>query len=125
MDRDKEIERLKNEILDLRETVSTLTNLVNRLTSTIETQPKENKTKTIQEGYRIFDKSSSSLEHDVSWTRLVNLLHKSSSGLSATELSEKWGKSRTRTSEVLNKLVEEGYLTKYRDGREIKFRPAD
>ena len=41
------------------------------------------------------------------------------------ELAKLWGKSRSRTSEVLNRLVGEGHVVKYRDGREIKFRPPE
>ncbi|MGY5858452.1 MAG: helix-turn-helix domain-containing protein, partial [Candidatus Thorarchaeota archaeon] len=65
------------------------------------------------------------LDGDASWDRLVNLMHNEDSGLTAAELAEKWGKSRSRTSEVLNKLAENGQIIKYRDGRMIRFRSAE
>ncbi|MHA1882601.1 MAG: hypothetical protein ACTSUO_06110 [Candidatus Thorarchaeota archaeon] len=125
MDKDKELRQLRNEVSDLKETVSTLSQLVNKLTSTMNTENSESKLQVVRSGYQIFGESESALDHDVSWTRLVNLLQDSSSGLTARQLSEQWGKSRTRTSEVLNILVDDGHLVKYRDGREIKFRPVD
>ena len=125
MEKDKEIKQLRNEVSDLKETVSTLTHLVNKLTSTVKTEISGSKSQAVHSGYQIFGESESALNHDVSWTRLVNLLHDSTSGLTAKQLSKQWGKSRTRTSEVLNKLVDEGHLVKYRDGREIKFLPVD
>lgn len=125
MEKNKELKQLRNEVSDLKETVSTLTHLVNKLTSTMKTEIPESKSQVVRSGYQIFSEFQSALDHDVSWTRLVNLLQDSSSGLTAKQLSERWGKSRTRTSEVLNILVDDGHLVKYRDGREIKFRPVD
>jgi superoxide dismutase len=125
LEKDKEIKQLRNEVSDLKETVSGLAHLVNKLTSTMKTEIPESKSQVVRRGYQIFGESESALNHDVSWTRLVNLLQDSNSGLTAKQLSERWGKSRTRTSEVLNILVDDGHLVKYRDGREIKFRSVD
>lgn len=125
MSKEKEIEKLRNEIRDLRNTVSGLSQLVNKLTSEIQTDFEEKRESVRGSSYQIFSKDESALGHDISWIRLVNLLHDASIGLTAKELALQWGKSRSRTSEVLNTLVHEGHLTKYRDGREIKFRPID
>ncbi len=125
MSKEKEIDKLRNEIRDLRDTVSGLTQLVNKLTTTVQTDSIEKRESVRGSSYQIFSKDESALSHDISWIRLVNLLHDASIGLSAKELALQWGKSRSRTSEVLNKLVDDGHLTKYRDGREIKFRAID
>ncbi|NWF96903.1 MAG: MarR family transcriptional regulator [Candidatus Thorarchaeota archaeon] len=74
--------------------------------------------------YSISDSLTECMKHDAAWARLVGLVEGAKSGLTAAELAEKWGKSRSRTSEVLNKLVGDGHLVKYRDGREIKFRKS-
>ncbi|MHA1653795.1 MAG: MarR family transcriptional regulator [Candidatus Thorarchaeota archaeon] len=120
MSESREVEDLKREIMELRRTVQTLRETVNKLTQRLEgsqTHP----VKTESGIYSISANLDSCLQ-DASWGRLLNLLQKADSGLTAAELAKRWGKSRSRTSEVLNKLVEEGHLVKYRDGREIRFR---
>ena len=64
-------------------------------------------------------------EYDMSWEKLLALLKSSRSAMTAAELADRWGRSRSRTSEVLNKLVEEGQLVKFRDGRRIRFRTTE
>jgi Fic family protein len=120
---EKELNSLKREVVDLRKTVGYLRNEIEQLTEEI-------KNATIVDGstlgqYNVFENKDNCLEGDASWDRLVNMLRETDQGLTASELAEKWGKSRSRTSEVLNKLAEEGRLVKYRDGRSIKFRPSE
>ncbi|UCE10199.1 MAG: helix-turn-helix transcriptional regulator [Candidatus Thorarchaeota archaeon] len=125
MSRNSELDLLKNEIEELRETVTVLKQTVEDLTSRLHpAQPVAGQTRARGQ-YDIFSEGESGIERDVSWNRLVNLLQESEEGLTATELAGLWGKSRSRTSEVLNKLVEEGYLVKFRDGREIKFAASE
>ncbi|MHA1771832.1 MAG: winged helix-turn-helix domain-containing protein [Candidatus Thorarchaeota archaeon] len=121
MSENSEIKRLKQEIVELRKTVQTLRDTVTRLTQKID----EPVGQTPQLTTGIYDTSLglNKILEDASWGRLLNLLTKADTGLTAAELAKRWGKSRSRTSEVLNKLVEEGMLVKYRDGREIRFRP--
>jgi len=122
MSESREVEDLKREIIELRRTVQTLRETVNELTQRLEgsqTHP----VKTESGIYSISANLDSCLQ-DASWGRLLNLLQKADSGLTAAELAKRWGKSRSRTSEVLNKLVEEGRLVKYRDGREIGRTPV-
>lgn len=120
----KELRELRKEVQELRHTVYTLKDTVIELTSRIK--DRSGVGSPFDSGqYNVFDTRSSVLESDVSWNRLVNLLHEEDMGLTATELAEKWGRSRSRTSEVLNKLVEEGHLVKFRDGRLIRFRTAE
>ncbi|MFW9803800.1 MAG: helix-turn-helix domain-containing protein [Candidatus Thorarchaeota archaeon] len=110
-----EIKELTQTVMDLRETVDVLSSRI--------TETKNRRTTKVEMGsYKVVQDQGSVIEGDVSWTRLVGLLRGKASGLTASELANKWGKSRSRTSEVLNRLVEEGQLIKYRDGRSIKFR---
>lgn len=117
------IEALRKEVKELRKTVYHLKDTIIELTSQIDTGNSESPFEGGQ--YSIFPNRSNCLEGDASWDRLVSLLHNEDSGLTAAELAEKWGKSRSRTSEVLNKLAEEGQIIKYRDGRMIRFRTAE
>lgn len=121
MGEDKEIEELRKEVTELRKTVYSLKDTIIELTNHIEGS------ETPFEGaqYSVFSDKSNCLEGDASWDRLVNLMHNEDRGLTAAELAEKWGKSRSRTSEVLNKLAENGQIIKYRDGRMIRFRSAE
>ncbi len=119
----KGIEALRNEVKELKKTVYSLKDTIIELTNQIEVGSSESPFEGGQ--YNIFPNRSNCLEGDASWDRLVNLLHNEDSGLTAAELAEKWGKSRSRTSEVLNKLAEEGQIIKYRDGRMIRFRSAE
>ena len=125
MSDDSEVQNLKEEIQELRKTVLDLTETVASLTAHLRPSNNE-ETHTPQAGeYAIFSGDRSCVERDASWDRLVVMLNKSNQGLTASELASKWGKSRSRTSEVLNKLAQEGHVVKYRDGRKIKFRTLD
>ncbi len=122
MSEKSDVSRIKKEINELRKTIIDLRETVNELTQKVE-GGQNNRPDTTESGrYNVFGNQTSAIQRDVSWERLVNLLVKAGIGLTAEELANKWGRSRSRTSEVLNKLVEEGYLIKYRDGRRIKFR---
>ncbi|MFW9788525.1 MAG: MarR family transcriptional regulator [Candidatus Thorarchaeota archaeon] len=122
MTEEKELKALRKEVHELRETVYTLKDTIVELTSRLKLSTDAGSP--FDRGqYNVF--SGGTLEGDVSWSRLVNLLSNEDLGLTATELAEKWGRSRSRTSEVLNKLVEEGHLVKFRDGRQIRFRTVD
>ena len=121
---DKELKELRKEVHELKETVYTLKDTIVELTSRIKHSTDAGSPYDSGQ-YNIFSDSGNALEGDISWNRLVNLLHEETLGLTATELSEKWGRSRSRTSEVLNKLVDEGHLVKFRDGRQIRFRTAE
>lgn len=120
----KELKELRKEMQELKQTVYTLKDTIVELTCRIK--EKSDVGSPYDSGqYNVFGASSNVLEGDVSWNRLVNLLQEADFGLTATELAEKWGRSRSRTSEVLNKLVDEGHLVKFRDGRLIRFRTAE
>lgn len=123
MSDDKELRALREEVHELRETVYTLKDTIVELTSRLKLSS-EVGSPYDRGQYNVFSERSV-LESDVSWSRLVNLLNEEDLGLTATELAEKWGRSRSRTSEVLNKLVDEGHLVKVRDGRQIRFRTVD
>ncbi len=125
MEKDAELENLRREIRVLRDNVSSLTRTIVDLKTTVTKDTATKKNLDTRSDYRIFQDSESCLSHDASWIRLMNLLQDTGSGLTAAEAAVRWGKSRSRTSEVLNKLVGEGHLVKYRDGREIKFRTTD
>jgi hypothetical protein len=123
MQKDDEIKALRNEVNELRSTITKLkkivTNLSEKLEHPIDQKPKNSE----NHGYQIFNQES--LDRDLSWNRLIRLLQNYNYGLTTEELAERWGKSRTRTSEVLNKLVDEGVLVKYRDGRTVRFRAVE
>ena len=121
---EKELRELRKEVHELKETVYTLKDTIIELTSRLKHSSDAGSPYDSGQ-YNIFSDRSNYLEGDVSWNRLVNLLHEEDLGLTATELAEKWGRSRSRTSEVLNKLVDEGHLVKVRDGRQIRFKTVD
>ena len=123
MEKDDEIQSLKNEVHELRSTISRLEKVVVELTAKLERPNNQKVVTSKNQGYQIF--SQGTLERDLSWDRLVHHLQNYDYGLTTEELAERWGKSRSRTSEVLNKLVDEGVLVKYRDGRNIRFRTVD
>ena len=124
MTEDKELKELREEVHELKQTVYTLKDTIVELTSRLKQTP--NVGSPYDSGqYNVFSNRSNCLEGDISWNRLVNLLHEERHGLTATELAERWGRSRSRTSEVLNKLVDEGHLVKIRDGRQIRFRTTE
>ncbi|MFW9968058.1 MAG: hypothetical protein ACFFEA_12965 [Candidatus Thorarchaeota archaeon] len=116
------IDDLMDEIKELTQTVLELRETVNNLSSRITETKNQSKFQAEPVSYKILYDQGSMIEGDASWARLVGLLQGKHIGLTASELANKWGKSRSRTSEVLNRLVEEGQLIKYRDGRRIKFR---
>jgi DNA-binding transcriptional ArsR family regulator len=123
MKENQEIDSLRKEVIELRKTVYNLKDTIIELTNQIEIVNSESPFEGGQ--YNIFPNRSNCLDGDASWERLINLLHNEDRGLTAAELAEKWGKSRSRTSEVLNKLAENGQIIKYRDGRMIRFRSAE
>jgi hypothetical protein len=121
---DKELKELREEVHELKQTVYTLKDTIVELTSRLKQTP--NAGSPYDSGqYNVFSNRSNCLEGDISWNRLVSLLQEERHGLTTTELAERWGRSRSRTSEVLNKLVDEGHLVKIRDGRQIRFRTAE
>lgn len=125
MTRDSEVFQLKEEIRELSKTVLMLKQTVNQLSAKIQTTPDRIQVSSESGQYNVFANQASIIEYDVSWQRLVTLLQDANAGLTATELATRWGKSRSRTSEVLNKLVGDGHLVKFRDGRRIRFRAPD
>ena len=122
---DSEIQELRDEVSQLYKTVKLLTKSVNELTAKIEENQLRDHKRIAESQYSIFDKNSSLLVYDASWEKLLALLRDSKSAMTAAELADRWGRSRSRTSEVLNKLVEEGHLVKFRDGRRIRFRSTE
>jgi len=121
---EKDLKKLQKEVRELKKTVYTLKDTIVELTS--NRKERSDAGSPYDSGqYNIFTAGSSILEGDISWNRLVNLLREADIGLTASELAEKWGRSRSRTSEVLNKLVDEGHLVKFRDGRLIRFRTVE
>ena len=124
LSKDKELKELREEVQELRQTVYTLKDTIVELTSRLK-QTTDAGSPYDSGQYNVFSNRSTAIEGDISWNRLVNLLREEKLGLTATELAEKWGRSRSRTSEVLNKLVDEGQLVKVRDGRLIRFRTAE
>ncbi len=120
----KELKELQKEVRELKQTVYTLKDTIVELTSNRKEQSDAGSPYDSGQ-YNVFTAGSSILEGDISWNRLVNLIREADTGLTAAELAEKWGKSRSRTSEVLNKLVGEGHLVKFRDGRLIRFRTVE
>jgi DNA-binding transcriptional ArsR family regulator len=123
MEKDDEIQALRNEVRELRSTIVSLEKVVAELTARLEKPVKPKPSSIDNRGYQIF--SQESLDYDLSWNRLIHLVQNYDYGLTTEELAERWGKSRSRTSEVLNKLVDEGVLVKYRDGRNVRFRTID
>ena len=118
--REQGIQNLEDELKKLRNTVKVLTETVNDLKTKIEDVGSTGG----EQRYSMFDQNKMA-EGDVSWDRLVSLIEEKDAGRTAKELAKEWGKSRSRTSEVLNHLVNEGRLVKYRDGRRIRFRTVD
>jgi response regulator of citrate/malate metabolism len=118
--REQGIQELEDELKKLRKTVRVLTETVNDLKTKID----DVGSTTDERRYSMFDQNKMA-EGDVSWDRLVSIIEEKDAGRTAKELAKEWGKSRSRTSEVLNHLVNEGRLVKYRDGRRIRFRTVD
>jgi len=123
MSNNHDFESLKKEVRELKKTVYSLKNTIIEITNQLESSGGNSPLEGGQ--YSVFANKSNTLEGDVSWNRLLNLLNSAERGLTTTELARKWGKSRTRTSEVLNILAEDGQIVKYRDGRKIRFRSAE
>jgi len=123
MSKNQDFESLRKEVRELKKTVYLLKDTIVTLTNQIEANTAGSPQEDGQ--YNLFPNQSNCLEGDISWNKLLNVLDKAEKGLTTVELAEKWGKSRSRTSEVLNKLAGNGYIVKYRDGRLIRFRLAD
>lgn len=125
MSKNSEVGQLKQEIKDLRKRVTKLGETVDQLSTRIRESGSQTVKPAGDAQYNVFANQPSCIDYDASWQRLVILLQSETTGLTATELATRWGKSRSRTSEVLNKLVEDGHIVKFRDGRRIKFRTTD
>ncbi|TXT54933.1 MAG: hypothetical protein BAJATHORv1_50186 [Candidatus Thorarchaeota archaeon] len=123
MDSEKEIQQLREEIRSLKKTVMDLKGVITDLKSQVI--DKESPRRSAEVGRYDMFPNQDYVERDASWDRLLNFLYDAEKGLTTTELAEQWGRSRSRTSEVLNQLVEEGHLIKYRDGRKMKFRAIE
>ncbi|MHA2378379.1 MAG: helix-turn-helix domain-containing protein [Candidatus Thorarchaeota archaeon] len=118
------MDELMYEIKELRETVLELQKTVRQMNARLEgAGPKRTKPTEVGD-YMLLSDQGGVIEGDASWARLVSLLREADQGLTAAELATMWGKSRSRTSEVLNLLVQDGQLVKYRDGRLIRFRTS-
>lgn len=124
MNRKEEMKKLRKEIKQLSQTVSNLEQTIGELKSKVE-----NNLSSRQGGskaqYNVFANQQSAIEADLSWERLIGLLEETERGLTAQQLAKKWGRSRSRTSEVLNTLVDEGRILKFRDGRYMRFIAPD
>ncbi len=118
---EQEINRLKTEISELKKTILSLSQTVSYLTERL-VYDRVVPPVSMQMDYSVTPTLRNCIDYDESWKRLLGIVEEAELGLTAGELARKWGKSRSRTSEVLNTLVGQGYLVKYRDGREIKFR---
>lgn len=125
MSEESEVNRLRKDIAELRRTVQSLKETVTELTDRLHHENKVHEEKAPSGNYSISKNLEDCVQYDASWSRLVGILEGAEAGLTAAELAKLWGKSRSRTSEVLNRLVGEGQVVKYRDGREIKFRPPE
>ncbi|MFO7836837.1 MAG: helix-turn-helix domain-containing protein [Candidatus Thorarchaeota archaeon] len=120
MNSEEEMKRLRKKIEQLNQTVSNLEQTIGELKSKVDGNlPAEQKGREGQ--YNVFANQQSVIEGDLSWERLIGLLEDTERGLTAQQLAKKWGRSRSRTSEVLNTLVDEGRLVKMRDGRHMRF----
>ncbi|MHA2432137.1 MAG: helix-turn-helix domain-containing protein [Candidatus Thorarchaeota archaeon] len=118
------MDELMYEIKELRETVLELQKTVRQMNARLEgAGPKRTKPTEVGD-YMLLSDQGDVIEGDASWARLVSLLREADQGLTAAELATMWGRSRSRTSEVLNLLVQDGQLVKYRDGRLIRFRTS-
>jgi len=118
------MDELMYEIKELRETVLELQKTVRQMSARLEGVGPKRNSPTEVGNYMLLSDQGGFIEGDASWSRLVSLLAEADQGLTATELATIWGKSRSRTSEVLNILVQDGQLVKYRDGRTIRFRTS-
>ncbi|MHA2602850.1 MAG: helix-turn-helix domain-containing protein [Candidatus Thorarchaeota archaeon SMTZ1-83] len=118
------MDELMYEIKELRETVLELQKTVRQMSARLESEARNKNSVAELVDYMLLSDQGGVIEGDASWARLVSLLREADQGLTATELAPMWGKSRSRTSEVLNILVQDGQLVKYRDGRTIRFRTS-
>jgi Fic family protein len=124
MNREEEMKQLRKEIQQLSMTVSNLEETIGELKSKVERNLTSKQTRANAQ-YDVFANQQSVIERDMSWERLIGLLEDTERGLTAQQLARKWGRSRSRTSEVLNTLVDEGKLVKFRDGRHMRFIAPD
>ncbi|MFX1602283.1 MAG: winged helix-turn-helix domain-containing protein [Promethearchaeota archaeon] len=118
------MDELMYEIKELRETVLELQETVRQMSARFERAGMNRNSPAKGGGYMLLSDQGGVIEGDASWLKLVTLLREADQGLTATELAPLWGRSRSRTSEVLNILVQDGQLVKYRDGRTIRFRTS-
>ncbi|MEM2142381.1 MAG: helix-turn-helix domain-containing protein [Candidatus Thorarchaeota archaeon] len=122
MSEESENSRLRSEIAELRMTVQSLRKMVTELNERLAQTSPPSSIGAYAERYSVAKDARESLFQDASWSKLINILRDASDGMTAAELARQWGKSRSRTSEVLNRMAKDGQVVKYRDGREIKFR---
>lgn len=122
MSEESEVGQLKDEIQELKKTVSKLRETVSQLNARIGQPDSQAASPPQVAQYSVFAGQQSCIDYDIGWQRLVGYLRHERTGLTAAELATKWGKSRSRTSEVLNRLAEDGHVVKLRDGRRIRFR---
>ena len=118
------MDELMYEIKELRETVLELQETVRQMSALFERAGSSGINPANGGDYMLLSDQGGVIEGDASWLKLVGLLREADEGLTATELAPLWGRSRSRTSEVLNILVQDGQLVKYRDGRTIRFRTS-
>jgi hypothetical protein len=118
------MDELMYEIKELRETVLELQKTVQQMSARFDSSGPNRSSPAKGMDYMLLSDQGGVIEGDTSWLKLVSLLREADQGLTATELAPLWGKSRSRTSEVLNILVQDGQLVKYRDGRTIRFRTS-
>jgi hypothetical protein len=118
------MDELMYEIKELRETVLELQKTVRQMNARFERVGSNRNSAAKVGDYMLLSDQEGVIEGDASWLKLVSLLREADQGLTATELAPLWGRSRSRTSEVLNILVQDGQLVKYRDGRTIRFRTS-
>jgi hypothetical protein len=123
MSKESEVIQLKDEVKELKRTVSKLRESVSQLNARIGEPDHQAASPPKGAQYNVFADQRSCIDYDIGWQRLVGYVRHESAGLTAAELAMKWGKSRSRTSEVLNRLAEDGHVVKFRDGRKIRFRP--
>ncbi|MFX1416018.1 MAG: winged helix-turn-helix domain-containing protein [Promethearchaeota archaeon] len=118
------MDELMYEIKELRETVLELQETVRQMSARFERVGSSGISPANRGDYMLLPDQGGVIEGDASWLKLVGLLREADEGLTATELAPLWGRSRSRTSEVLNILVQDGRVVKYRDGRTIRFRTS-
>ncbi len=124
-----ELESIKEEIKLLRGIVESLTARIDRLTELLETNINSpavlNNDASKFGTFNINQTVSRYNFQNFLYNEMLNIVSKadtSGTGVTAEEVAKIWGRSRSRTSEMLNQLVRKGLLIKYQDGRSIKFK---